>query len=117
MLTRESIASDSLVEYHRQVQIVNRYIIAELVQSANVVYALRRELRRVFGGVKVTELELKTILATDVIKRDALEGDQSKAAKSVLRRAINALEKKSSLQAADMNMGLSPPGSVPTQAE
>lgn len=99
MLCRESISSDSLAEYHRQAQIVNRYTIAELLQGDALVTCLRRELRRLFDGVKVSDDELRTILANDVIKRDALDGDNPKAAKTVIKRAINALAKK---QAAKM---------------
>lgn len=99
MLCRESISSDSLAEYHRQAQIVNRYTIAELLQGDALVTGLRRELRRLFDGVKVSDDELRTILANDVIKRDALDGDNPKAAKTVIKRAINALAKK---QAAKM---------------
>ncbi|MGS1017295.1 type I restriction enzyme HsdR N-terminal domain-containing protein [Allosphingosinicella humi] len=99
MLCRESISSDSLAEYHRQAQIVNRYTIAELLQGDALVTCLRRELRRLFDGVKVSDDELRTILANDVIKRDALDGDSPKAAKTVIKRATNALAKK---QAAKM---------------
>jgi hypothetical protein len=94
MLCRESISSDSLAEYHRQAQIVNRYVVSELLQSDSLVQALRRELRRLFGGLRVGEDELRAILTNDVIKRDTLEGDQAKAAKAAVKRAINALAKK-----------------------
>lgn len=94
MLCRESISSDSLAEYHRQAQIVNRYTIAELLQSDALVTGLRRELRRLFDGVKVSDDELRMILTNDVIKRDALDGDGPKAAKTVIKRATNVLAKR-----------------------
>lgn len=94
MLCRESISSDSLADYHRQMQILNRYTVAELLQSETMVGALRREMRRLFDGIKVTEEELLAILTNDVIKRDALDGEQPKAAKSAVKRATNALAKK-----------------------
>ena len=101
MLCRESISSDSLAEYHRQVQIVNRYIIAELLQGESLILALRRELRRLFGGIRVVEDELRAILTNDVIKRDTLDGDQPKAAKTAVKRAMNALAKKQMSKATD----------------
>jgi hypothetical protein len=55
MLCRESISSDALTEFHRQAQIVNRYVISELIQSDAVVSTLRRELRRLFDGVRATD--------------------------------------------------------------
>jgi hypothetical protein len=94
MLCRETISSDALADFHRQAQIVNRYVIAELIQSDTVVSALRRELRRLFDGVKVTEEELRTILTNDVMKRDTLDGDPPKAAKAAVKKATNALSRK-----------------------
>lgn len=94
MLCRESISSDSLADYHRQAQILNRYTVADLLQGDAVVTALRRELRRLFEGLKVTDDELRTIIANDIIKRDALDGDLPKAARSIVKRATNALAKK-----------------------
>ena len=61
MLCRESISSDGLAEYHRQAQILNRYTIAELLQGDALVAALRREVRRLFEGVKVADEELRAI--------------------------------------------------------
>jgi hypothetical protein len=94
MLCRESISSDALSEYHRQMQILNRFMIAELLQSDNVVGALRRELRRLFDSVKVTDEELRSMLVSDVVKRDALDGDSPKEAKAMVKKAIAALVKK-----------------------
>ena len=94
MLCRESISSDSLADYHRHAQILNRYTVAELLQGEAMVTSLRRELRRLFDGLKVTDEELRTILTNDVIKRDTLDGDQPKAAKTAVKRAMNALARK-----------------------
>ena len=101
MLCRESISSDSLADYHRQMQILNRYTVAELLQSEPMVGALRREMRRLFDGIKVTEDELRAILTNDVIKRDALDGEQPKAAKTAVKRATNALVKRQSARVAE----------------
>ena len=100
MLCRESISSDALADYHRQAQIVNRYVIAELMQSEAVVSCLRRELRRHFESVKASEEELLAILTNDVMKRDTLDGDLPKAAKATVKKAATALAKKSAAKAA-----------------
>lgn len=100
MLCRESISTDALVEYHRQAQIVNRYIIAELLQSDVVVSSIRRELRRHFESVKASEEEIRTILVNDVMKRDTLDGDLPKAAKATVKKAATSLAKKTISKAA-----------------
>jgi hypothetical protein len=94
MLCRESISSDSLTEYHRQAQIVNRYVISELLQSEAMVSALRREIRRLFDGVRATEDDLRIILTNDVLKRDTIDGDPPKAAKAVVKKAASSLARK-----------------------
>jgi hypothetical protein len=104
MLCRESISSDSLADYHRQMQILNRYTVAELLQSEALIGALRREIRRLFDGIKVTDEELLGILTNDVIKRDTLDGELPKAAKAAVKRAVNALAKRQGTKSAGDNI-------------
>jgi hypothetical protein len=94
MLCRESISSDSLADYHRHAQIVNRYIVAELLQSDAMIGTLRRELRKLFDGVRATDEDLRIILTTDVMKRDTIDGDPPKAAKAVVKKAVGAIARK-----------------------
>ncbi len=99
MLCRESITTDALQAFHKQSQIVNRYVVAELLQSDALTSTLRKEFRRLFDGLKVSEDELRIILTNDVIKRDALDGDAPKAAKSAVKRAGNAVNRRAAKEA------------------
>jgi hypothetical protein len=94
MLCRESISLDVLQEYHRQAQILNRYVIAELLMSDTAVGALRKEFRRLFDGLKTTDDDLRIMLSSEVIKRDAIDGDLPKAAKATIKKAEAALKRK-----------------------
>ncbi|MBB6425421.1 type I restriction enzyme HsdR N-terminal domain-containing protein [Sphingopyxis sp. JAI128] len=94
MLCRESINSETLDAFHRQAQIVNRYVIAATLLSDGVIGALRKEFRRLFDGLKVTDADLRVILANEVIKRDALDGDGATAAKGVMKKAEGSLRRK-----------------------
>ncbi len=94
MLCRESISSDSLAEYHRHAQIVNRFIVAEILQSESMVGTLRRELRKLFDGVRATDEDLRTILIADVLKRDTIDGDLPKVAKSAVKKAVASQARK-----------------------
>lgn len=93
MLCRESISSDALESFHRQAQIFNRYMLAELLMGDGVVGLLKRELRRLFD-LKATDEDVRIILANDVIKRDAVDGDLPKVAKAMIKKANAALAKK-----------------------
>lgn len=100
MLCREAISADALDRYHQQAQIINRYVIAELLQSDVLASTIRREIRRLFDNVRVHEDEIKVILANDVIKRDALDGDHATSAKALLKKAAASLARRAKKQEA-----------------
>ncbi len=114
MLSRESISTDALQEFHRQAQILNRFVIAELVLGEQVVGVVRKEIKRLFDGLKVTDEEVRALLAEQVIKRDLLDGDGHKSAKTAVKRASNAAAKRHSNKAAPLAPagGLVAPGLV-----
>lgn len=93
MLSRESVSTDVLEAYHRQAQILNRYVIAELLQSETILGALRKEYRRLFD-MKTSIEELRGILVTDVIKRDTLDGDGPTVARTSIKKATSSLARK-----------------------
>lgn len=94
MLCRESISTDALQAYHKQAQILNRYVLAELLQGDAIVGMLRKEVRRLFDGMKVSDEELRIHLTNDIIKRDALDGDAPKAAKALVKKASGAIARR-----------------------
>lgn len=89
MLSRESVTTDVLQTYHRQAQIFNRYMVAELMQGEAVIGTLRKEFRRLFE-MKVSPEELTDILTSMVLKRDTLDGEGPKAAKALVKKAVGA---------------------------
>jgi hypothetical protein len=93
MLSRESVTSDALQAFHRQAQILNRYVLAEFLQSEAVLSAVRKEFRRLFD-MKASVEELRGILVTDVLKRDTLDGEGPTAARGTLKKANSALARK-----------------------
>ena len=94
MLCRESVSGETLDAFHRQAQIVNRYVIAETMLSDAVVGTLRKEFRRIFDGLKVNEEELRILLTNEVIKRDALDGDGATAARATIKKAESASKRR-----------------------
>lgn len=87
MLCRESVNTETLEAFHRQAQIVNRYVIADTLLSDAVKGAVRKEFKRLFNGLKVSDDELQAILVNEVIKRDALDGEGATAAKAIIKKA------------------------------
>lgn len=94
MLCREAVSSETLDAFHRQAQIINRYVIAETLISDPVVAAVRKEFRRLFDGLKVTEHDIRTIMIGEVIKRDALDGEAPASARATIKKAAAQLKRK-----------------------
>ena len=86
LLSREGILKQAIGTYHEEKQATSRFMLAALLQTEPVLDVLRREIRRVSGGLKIEAAELREMLRTDVIKRDAVEGDVAKAAEARVRR-------------------------------
>ncbi|PKP99279.1 MAG: restriction endonuclease subunit R [Alphaproteobacteria bacterium HGW-Alphaproteobacteria-15] len=101
MLCRESISSDALDAFHKQAQIINRFVIAEILQSDQVITSVRREVRKLFDGIKVTDDQIRIILTNDVIKRDALDGEGPKAAKAMIKKALTAQARRAAKKSAE----------------
>ena len=94
LLCKEGFQKKAIEEYHEHCQSVNRFMIAAIVQSDAVLPVIRRELRRVTPGLQVEIEEIKTILAEEVLKRDAVAGDMAdKAAKDVKKASKKVLKK------------------------
>jgi len=91
LLCKEGIEIAAIEEFHDHVQSVNRFMVGAIVQSAPVVSVIRRELRRLAEGIKVTEEEIETILNTEVLKRDIVQGE---AAAEAMRRIKKAQKKQ-----------------------
>lgn len=101
MLCRENISTDALQAFHKQAQILNRYVLAELLLGDAMIGSLRKELRRLFDGLKASDEELRVLLTNDVFKRDTLDGDAPKAAKALVRKATTAIAKRAATKASE----------------
>lgn len=86
LLCRTGVNKDAIKQYHERAQIVNRFILAALIQSEPVLGVLRRELRRLSPETKVSAEEIGSLLP-DVLKRDVLDGEPAARAKRQVGRA------------------------------
>lgn len=90
LLSREGFAKSALSEYRDKKEAASRYVVAAvLLNSESVRSAIRREIRRV-SEVLVDEEVIERILKEEVIKREAMEGEQ---AVSATRRVARSSEK------------------------
>lgn len=87
LVARESSKGKEIDRFWRQKQATSRYVIAQLLLQDSVLALLRRELRRLSADVRISCQELGRIMATEIIKRDALEGEEAASAMGLVRRA------------------------------
>ena len=93
LLCKEGLKKAAIKEYHEHVQVVNRYVLGALIESDPLLTTLRRELRRLSPGLKVSSEEVASLLP-DVLKRDVIEHDCTKKARSRVNRMHKAAQKK-----------------------
>jgi hypothetical protein len=87
--------------YWQSKEATSRYVLAQLLLTDPVLRLIRRQLRSLFKGTKITTDELSNVLQAEVMKRDALEGEKAGAAAKTVKRAIR--RRRRTLQEKDAN--------------
>ncbi len=88
-LTKQGLAKSVRENLYERTQLVNRFAIAALLQTDPVVEVIRRELKRTAENLKVECEEIVAILKNEVLKRDAIEGEEASKAVTRIKRASN----------------------------
>ena len=86
LISREAQSLTAIAAYHARREATSPFVVAQLVLEDRIVAAVRRRLRAQFSGLKVTDAEVRALLATEVIKRDLVEGDRAAAAQRLIKR-------------------------------
>lgn len=96
MLCKEAVVSDALDTFHQVAQIFNKHTVSVVLQTEVVLNALRKELRRLFPELKIETAQLSEMLLTDVLKRDAIDGEKYKEAEKRVSKAAKKLSSAAS---------------------
>lgn len=88
LITREGFLKGAIAEFAEKQNATSRYLLAALLtEDEDVLNVIRRELRKVTDILVPTEA-IAEVLRAEVLKREALEGDEAaNAARLVCRRA------------------------------
>ena len=101
-LSREGWMKSALGEFHTQQQALSRFFMGALVLSNPVLEVLRRELRRISPDVRIDVEQIKTVLTTEVLKREVVESEKAEEARrKIARTAGKLLRTKAALPATD----------------
>ena len=100
IFTREGVAKNATSEYRDRKDATSRFMLAAiLLNSDSVMSTIRKEVRRV-SELLVEEDVIVKMLQEQVIKREALEGDQADAAVRRFNRTTSARKAESEANAA-----------------
>jgi Type I restriction enzyme R protein N terminus (HSDR_N) len=94
-LSREGFDPSSMATFFQQQQAISKFSVAALLLTDSVVTELRRELRRIYSGIKIDEELLRSVLREEVVKRELVESDEATQAGEALKKAIKASQKSS----------------------
>lgn len=94
LFCKEGWVKSVLGDYQLQKQALSRFFLGALVLSDSVLEVIRRELRRVSPDVKIEIEQIKNVLASEVLKREVIDGDKAtEARKKIARAASKSLRK------------------------
>jgi len=94
LLCKEGLNKSVIEDFHERAQTVNRFTIAAILQSETLIDAVRKELRKLFSGIKVETPELENIIKFEVLKREVIEGEDATKASTRIRKATAKAIKK-----------------------
>lgn len=78
-----------LGEYHTQRQALSRFFVGAMLQTDPVLEVIRRELRRISPDVRIDIDQIKSVLLSEVIKREVIEGDKADEARKKIAKATS----------------------------
>lgn len=93
-LAKESISkgnNSSLDEYYVQQQQVNKFTIGQILITDAVLDTVRRTLRKMSPGLKVSNEELHKLIIEEVLKREVLDDEKAADAKKKVTKALKAV--------------------------
>lgn len=86
VIAREGLSHNSREDYFEKIQSVNRYVIGNLILAEPVLSTIRRELKKLSGGMKIEHEEVCLIVKNDVLKREIVDGDMAVAAQARIKK-------------------------------
>jgi hypothetical protein len=94
-LSREGFSKGKMADFLHQKQVTNKFTVAALLISDDVLDDLRKEIRRLGSRIKVEVDYLRALLTNEIVKRDLIDSEEAKAAVQNVRRLQRARKKSS----------------------
>lgn len=95
-LSREGFSKGTMADLLHQKQVTNKFTVAALLISDDLLDDLRKEIRRLGSGVRVDIDYLRSLLTSEIIKRDLIDSEEAKAAAQNVKRLQRSAARKKS---------------------
>ncbi len=81
-------------DLYSEIQVKNKYIIGALLNSGDVFSLIRKNMRKLFDDIKISEEEISSFVRNDIIRRDIIDTDEAKKAVKDIEKRRKKLENK-----------------------
>ncbi len=88
LLCKRGVQKDLIDEFYEYRQSVNRYTIGVILQTEPVIASIRRELRKIKEGLKVSNEEILDLVSNEVLKRDLVESEAAQEAQKNVQKSL-----------------------------
>lgn len=90
ILSREVFSQVAMTMFYQQKQVTSKYTIAALLQSQAMIGAVRKELKKLDSKVRFDDEDIKSLLISDIIKRELIDSEEGKEAAEFLKKIEKA---------------------------
>ena len=81
-------------DLYSEIQVKNKYIIGALLNSGDVFSLIRKNMRKLFDDIKISEEDISSFARNDIIRRDIIDTDEAKKAVKDIEKRRKKLENK-----------------------
>ena len=81
-------------DLYSEIQVKNKYIIGALLNSGDVFSLIRKNMRKLFDDIKISEEDISSFGRNDIIRRDIIDTDEAKKAVKDIEKRRKKLENK-----------------------
>lgn len=106
-LSKEGFSKGSMDDLATTKQLTNKFTVAAVLMSEELVDELRKELRRLSPGLAVDNDYLSNLLGSEIVKRELLDSDEAKGAAKIVQKLQRSRQKKKE-QASDNDEAAGP---------
>ena len=96
LLCKEGFQKNALNEHYEHSRIFSPYTVGALLLEEPVLRAVRKELRRLKSGMKVSDEQIEELMRDKVLKRDILDSESAAEAKKLITRSAKRQKRAAS---------------------